>query len=495
MSARRGLAARPVARWLLALGVALFLAACGGEPPETQVEDGREAALLQALVGSEEEQVVALEEIQTSVDKRFIAPLIELVRAGQLGIAGREGYNARIIALERLSGQSYGGDWFGWAEWYGSTKHRSPPGFASWKGRLLSELEPAYASILVDDAPAKIRVEEIDWGGVPIDGIPPLEHPKHVPAAEADFLGDAEPIFGVRAGGESRAYPLRILDWHELANDTLGGVPLSLGYCTLCGSGIAYDGRVEGIDDPLDFGTSGFLYRSNKLMYDRKTRTLWHQLTGRPVFGELASKKKKIELKMLPSVISTWGEWRNRHPDTTVLSLDTGHDRPYQLGEPYGGYYASREKLFPVFESRTELKSKERVFGLSVDGDSSAWSLELLTHDKVRNDEFAGAPIVLVASGGRIEVEGYTERAGGPVSYDAGASVRVYESPSTFRQGTDLESLLDADGGTWKITEEALIGPDGQTAARLPGTLAYWFAWQAFHPETTLALLPPSDED
>lgn len=470
--------------------VLLLLGACAEEPTASTVAAGREAALLAALLDEEvPSQEAALREIETAGDERFIAPLIELVRAGQLGIAGRNGYNQRIVTLERLSGQNLGGDWFGWAEWYGATELSAPPGFASWKGRLLSELDPAYASFLTDEAPSRIRVEEIDWGGVPVDGIPPLEHPEHVPASEAAHMEDGEPVFGVAAGGARRAYPLRVLDWHELANDRLGGVPLSLAYCTLCGSGIAYDGRLPGREEPLDFGTSGFLYRSNKLMYDRATRTLWNQLTGRPVFGSLAA--DDLELRLLPAVVTTWGEWKTRHPDTTVLTLNTGHDRPYQLGEPYGSYFASEQKLFPVAESRKEQASKERIFGLSRGGVAKAWTLSSLVEEKVVNDQLGELALVLVAADGRIEVEGYTRRSG-PVRYDAGGAVRAYASPgATFRLGPDEETLLDADGARWKIGEEALLGPDGKRAPRVPGTLAYWFAWQAFHPQT--GLYPPPE--
>ena len=471
------------AAWAVTLCV-FFALGCAEEAPPPRVAEGREPALLDALASEEpDEQAAALEEIAAAGDTRFVAPLMELVRAAQLGIAGRNGYNARLIALERLSGQNLGGDWFGWATWYASTDLEAPPGFAAWKGRIFAQLDPVFGELLRDGVVSRIRVEEIDWGGVPLDGIPPLEHPEHVAGSRADFLDAGEPVFGVVAGGEARAYPLRILDWHELANDTLGGVPFSLAYCTLCGSGIAYDGRVPGREEALAFGTSGFLYRSNKLMYDRETRTLWNQFTGRPVHGPLAS--EEIELALLPAVVTTWAEWLERHPETTVLTLNTGHVRPYRLGEPYGGYYASREKLFPVFEARTEHRSKERVFGLAENGEARAWTVASLAEEKLRNDTFAGEPLVLVATEGVIRVEGLSERVG-PVLYEAGASVRAYRTPGPgFRLGPDDQTLLDAEGGAWTLTEEALLGPDGARAERLPGTLAYWFAWQAFHPQTT----------
>jgi hypothetical protein len=160
---------------------------------------------------------------------------------------------------------------------------------------------------------------------VPIDGIPPLENAPMIPAAEADYLLDEEPVFGVVVNGEARAYPLRIVDNHEMANDVIGGVPVSIAYCTLCGAAIAYDGR--GPDgQTITFGTSGFLYRSNKLMYDRPTRTLWNQLTGESVLGELAD--TDIRLDILPIVLTAWADWLAQHPDTLVLDRDTAFIRP-----------------------------------------------------------------------------------------------------------------------------------------------------------------------
>ena len=128
-------------------------------------------------------------------------------------------------------------------------------------------------------------------------------------------------IYGISLNGDDRAYPLRIMDWHEMANDIVGGVPVSLAYCTLCGAGIAFDGRVPAGDSSesttYTFGSSGFLYRSNKLMYDRQSRTLWNQFTGQPVLGPLAD--EDISLELLPVVLTTWKDWVDQHPDTQVL--------------------------------------------------------------------------------------------------------------------------------------------------------------------------------
>src|SRR5262249_16913321 len=154
------------------------------------------------------------------------------------------------------------------------------------------------------------------------DGIPALDNPRMIAADAAAYLNSDDPVFGIEINGDARAYPLRIANWHEMVNDIVGGVPVSLAYCTLCGAGILFDGRVEGPDQPFTFGSSGLLYRSNKLMYDRQTRSLWSQFSGRPVVGPLTG--SGVELHLLPVMLTSWAQWRLLHPETRVLSLDTG---------------------------------------------------------------------------------------------------------------------------------------------------------------------------
>jgi hypothetical protein len=470
---------------------ALWLAAClavapgcreerAAPPPPPPIPDAELAGLYEALTdGDTAAEEAAIARIETHRDRRFVPVLLELVRAGQMGIAGRAGYNQRLVALERLTGQSLGGDWFAWAEWYAGTDFAPPPGFATWKGKLWSRIDPGFAELLRDERPARLRIEEIDWGGVPMEGIPALDEPPHVGADLVPWLGADEPVVGVAVGSAMRAYPLRILDWHELVNDTLGGVPFALVYCTLCGSAIAYDARQPG--EPLRFATSGLLYRSNKLMLDRATRTLWNQLTGEPVLGPLAAEGSALAL--LPAVVTSWERWRERHPETTVLSLDTGHERPYVPGAPYGRYFSSPQKMFPALERRRELPTKERVYGLWRAGAAKAWPLAALAEARVLNDRVGEAAVVLVAQEGRVRVEGRGQH--GPLDYEAGGAVRAYErGEAEFSLGSDDRTLRDARGRVWELREEALVGPDGERAPRLVGTLAYWFAWQSFHPDT-----------
>ena len=479
------------AAWTGALAVAalgLVLACERAAAPPEPIPDAEIPALYEALTdGDTAAEEKAIARIEAARDARFVPVLLELVRAGQMGIAGRSGYNQRMIVLERLSGQALGGDWFGWIEWYESTELSPPPGFASWKGKLWARIDPRFGELLRDEQPARIRVEEIDWVGVPFEGIPALDAPRHVAADAVSWIEAGEPVVGLAIGGEARAYPLRILDWHELVNDELGGVHLALVYCTLCGSAIAYDTRREG-EEPYLFSNSGLLHMSNKLMVDRATHTLWNQLTGRAVLGALAGEERVLPL--LPAVVTSWGAWHARHPETSVLSIETGHERPYLPGMPYGSYFESPAKMFPAREGRKELPTKERVYGLWRADAAKAWPLSELVKAQVTNDVLGEQPVVLVAREGRVQVDARSEKQDF-ARYEAGGAVRAYQrGEREFSLGADDGTLRDAGGGVWQMDEDALVGPAGEHLPRIPGTLAYWFAWQAFHPETAL---PPAE--
>jgi hypothetical protein len=431
--------------------------------------------------------VKAVQQILDWGDMRFIAAFLELMRANEIGIVQGAGYVVHVGALEGLSGQHLGTNWPAWVEWYGGTDLEPPPGFASWKGRILGRIDPGFADFLKGTPSSDMRLEEIQWGGVSVDGIPALDNAEMIEAIEADYLLPQEPVFGVSLNGDSRAYPLRILDWHEMANDIVGGVPFSLAYCTLCGAGIAFDGRVED-GEPYTFGSSGFLYRSNKLMYDRQTRTLWNQLTGEPVLGELVN--QNITLNLLPVVLTSWEAWLAQHPDTKVLALETGYQRLYLPGAAYGDYFSSESTMFPVWQRSDLLETKARIYALRHDRVAKAYPVDLLVEEQIVNDTLAGTNVVLVAQRGALTVDGMSIRSGG-VTYDAGGEVRAYlRGDSVFSQGSDADQLLDLQGNVWRVTESALLGPDGMEAPRINGHLAYWFGWFSFFPDTLVYGMP-----
>jgi hypothetical protein len=315
-----------------------------------------------------------------------------------------------------------------------------------------------------------IRPEEIIWGGVPLAGIPALDNPPTIPGVTADYLRPRERVFGLVVAGEARAYPLRILSWHELANDRLADKPITLSFCTLCGSGVFYSSQVPDIGT-LEFDTSGLLYRSNKLMVDRTTQTLWSNLTGEPVVGRLVQPGRRLE--MIPGTLTTWGAWLERHPDTSVLDLKAlrrqfaGRTRfDYRPG---AADRARSGVSFPVGLESAALARDSEVFTLRVGRSAKAYLLERLLKVGVLNDVLGDEPVVLIAD----------RKSGAVRSYRRGRH--------EFRLGRSGE-ILDELGRNWTAGEVALRPPE-QTRGlapldRLPGHVALWFGWYAFFPHT-----------
>jgi hypothetical protein len=386
-------------------------------------------------------------------DPDVVPGLIEVLR-----LVEDDGWLDRTLAA--LTGEEPGKSWSEWILWQQAHPEIRPyQGFDAFKADVMAVIDPDCRRFLKPGVAREIRLEEIVWGGVRKDGIPALTNPRYVAAADAAYLEDDELLFGIEINGDARAWPLRILDWHEMLNDVVGGVPVTLAYCTLCGSGILYEARVPGYAEPLVFGSSGFLYRSNKLMYDRATHSLWNQFTGRPVVGPLTG--SGIALEVLPVAIASWRDWRARHPDTQVLSLDTGHQRDYTPGQPYGDYFASPDLMFPMLVPDQRLAPKDQVFALRVGDHEQAWPLDDFVGGRVINGAVGDLPVVLVGDAQTL-------------------TVRAYESEGRdFTAGSEPTRLV-ADGRDWRIEEDALIGPNGARLARLPGHLAYWFAWQGF---------------
>ncbi len=419
--------------------------------------------------------------IEQANDERLVPVLIELLWAMEVGPLPPSDYRLAILTLNALTGQELR-SWPEWVGWYAGTSIQPPPGFVDWKGYLFEPLDRRFRQFFSETHPRRIRVEEVVWGGVRLDGIPPLDDPTTIAAVDADYLEPEDLVFGVSLGGEQRAYPLRIMDWHEMVNDVVGGIPVSLAYCTLCGAGVLYDGRVG--DEVFTFASSGFLMRSNKLMYDRKTLTLWNQLTGEPVLGALAD--SSIRLSILPVVVTTWAAWTEQHPDTRVLSIDTGFPRNYRRGTGYGAYYTSPETMFAVPLRRDPLAQKDRVFAITLDGLPRAYPTKDVTREGVVNDRLGDTNLAVIGLRGDLTGTGF-DQSNNPVSWDAGAEVRAYERRDhTFSPGPDADTVQDETGALWRVGEEALEGPAGQSLARLPGHLAYWFGWLNYYPQTTV---------
>ena len=364
------------------------------------------------------------------------------------------------IALSSITGADHGDSWFEWMTWLQQQDDLTPfEGFDEARALLLAQIDPNFYGFIYPGVVHDVPLWEAVWGGVLKDGIPALTNPELLTSEDADYLTDDELVFGVEINGDVRAYPLRILDWHEMFNDVIGGVPVSLAYCTLCGSGILFETTLEGRTEPLTFGSSGLLYRSNKLMYDHKTESLWNQFTGRPVIGELAG--SGIELKTRPVTITTWGDWRSRNPSTKVLSLNTGHSRDYTPGAPYADYFNSPDLIFPAPIDTATLQPKDYVFALRGSGTEKAWRLSAFEGGVVINDVAGVVPVTLIG--------------------DASTrTVRAFRTDGRTFEKADEPDVLLSGAETWTVSETSLTGPEGTQFHRLPGHIAYWFAWDGY---------------
>jgi hypothetical protein len=273
-------------------------------------------------------------------------------------------------------------------------------------------------------APLAVPVDEILSGGPPRDGIPALSDPETVAASESPWEDD-EIVIGVAIDEAARAYPIPLLVWHELVNDTVGDRPILVSYCPLCGSALVFDRKMDGRTHT--FGVSGLLYRSDLLIYDRTTESLWSQISSRAVAGP----KTGTRLRVIRSEMTRWGDWRSRHPNTTVMSSNTGHSRPYERS-PYAGYQESETVHFPVpIDGRYHPKMP--TLGVRVpEGPARAYPA-----------------VEILQAGGRVEERFEGRRVA--VTYDPEDQVFRGDAPE------DLE-----------IVE------------------GYWFAWAAFHPSTTV---------
>ena len=392
----------------------------------------------------------------------YTAPLLEL--AGFVPVLAVQ---IEVVAqLERATGRRSGGDLNQIYEWLWAREPGEHPDYAEFKAALYEQVDPRFREYFGRERKTIIRLDEIRWGGVWRDGIPPLKNPKMIPAQQASYLADDNIVFGVAIDGDVRAYPKRILAWHEMVKDRIAGRELNGVYCTLCGSMILYEASVSGVH--YELGTSGFLYRSNKLMYDHATKSLWSTLTGTPVVGPLVG--KGIELQTLHVVTTTWGEWKKRHPGTTVLSLDTGHQRDYDEGAAYREYFASDRLMFGVPKLDPRLPNKAEVLALRASGkpaDQLAIAADFLAANRVYHDRIGPQAFVVLT--------------------DASGANRVYESANRRFANWDGESTVrDSTGQTWKLAEDKLTGPGGASLKRLPAHRAFWFGWYAAYPGTRL---------
>ncbi len=269
---------------------------------------------------------------------------------------------------------------------------------------------------------------EIHRGGPPKDGIPALVNPRFMKASEARYLRPDDRVVGITIGGESRAYPLAILNYHEIVNDSLGETRFAVTYCPLCDSAAIFNRSTPG--GVIEFGVSGLLYNSNVLMFDRggKTESLWSQMKGQGISGPGI----KQSLERLPLELSSWKEWTQRYPETLVMSTDTGHRRNYQ-SNPYEGYFKGQALMFPAKPVSKRLPAKSRVLGIWTSKSYRAYPESSFTRDHTKiTDQLDGLNITI-----------------------------------EFNPDTHSLRVVAADEG-------------------IQWMYSLWFAWYAFHPETTV---------
>lgn len=269
-----------------------------------------------------------------------------------------------------------------------------------------------------------IPLKEIRNGGPGKDGIPAIYNPKFIPADQAEFLEPDDPVISVTHAGKTRAYPIRILNWHEVVNDAIGDLVFVVTYCPLCGTGMVFDRTIG--EKPVEFGVSGLLYQSDVLLYDDRTESLWSQLEREAVAGRMTGTK----LEWIPSQQTTWELWRERHPDGKVLSTDTGHRRNYNRS-PYLGYERSERLMFPVPSHNRAFPNKTWIWGIEIEGEAKAYPEKTLPLNQPVADTVGGTELTLTRDKGGVQAK-------------------------------------DAEGND------------------VPIVRAFWFAWQAFHPETSI---------
>ncbi len=450
--------------FICALLISLELSKAQETFSEVSKENKVPVAFVALVVSPPEDRDKALEYISKNWEPSFPVMMVEATYLSQdPAFAGK-----MIALLEEKTGQSYGYEMDKWYEWIWNQPEMVHKQYPDFKSLLYSLIDPKFKGYFSSDRTSKIRLDEVRWGGVRQDGIPPLRGPKMITAQEAKYLDDDNIVFGIKIKDDTRAYPKRIMAWHEMFVDNVGGENVAGVYCTLCGSMILYNTEHDGVNHEI--GTSGFLYRSNKLMYDKETQSLWNTLWGRPVIGELAD--KDIELERMSIVTTTWGAWKKRHPDTKVLSLETGHRRDYSEEAAYREYFATDELMFNVPKLDMRLKNKDEVLGLvfsQYPDKPLAISVEYLSKNPLYHKQIGDLEFVVLT--------------------DKSGAARVYETNGLkFKDWDQKDTVTDAGGTKWTLSEAALTSANGDKLFRLPSHRAFWFGWYGAYSNTKLIM-------
>ncbi len=333
-----------------------------------------------------------------------------------------------------------------------------------------------------DFAKHSVPLNEIMSGGPPKDGIPAIDAPNFdaIPAADK-WLKSPEPVILVARADEARAYPLQILIWHEIVNDTVGGIPVAVTFCPLCNTSIVFDRRLDG--RVLDFGTTGKLRFSDLVMYDRQTESWWQQATGEAIVGEMTGK----QLTFLPAQIISWEVFKQTYPSGKVLNRKTGHSRPYG-NNPYVGYDNINSSPFLYTGPKDgRLPPMERVVTVSLNGEDVAYPFSVMEKVRVVNDTAGGRPIVVLFTKG---VTSALDGSSIPDSRDvgtAGVFERTLEGKALSFKTSGIRFVDTQTGSTWNILGVATAGPlEGKRLTPVVSGYHFWFSWAVFKPKTRI---------
>jgi len=303
-----------------------------------------------------------------------------------------------------------------------------------------------------------------------LDAIPPIDEPVYNWAQQGDWLEPTDLIVGYMSGDQAYAYPFKILNFHEIVNDEIGGIPILVSYCPLCRSAIVYDRRVDG--ETLAFSNTSALHESDLVMVDRTTGSYWWQVAGSAIVGPLTG----TSLETLPSTVSTWSDWRATRPDTLVLSRDTGFARPYEQDSfaGFGDYVASGQFAFPVSPASLDdrLPSASLVVAVSIGDTIRAYLVDGLTAPI--NDTIADTPIVILPNDG----------GGGAFSPIVNGDTLVFEQRG--------DALIDLETrSSWTPGGVAVDGElTGSSLEQIPSRTQFWFSLVGAFPQVEVFTAP-----
>ncbi|WP_419945586.1 DUF3179 domain-containing (seleno)protein [Candidatus Poriferisodalis sp.] len=426
---------------------------------------------------------VAAEMGQTG-QRHWVPWLLDILRIGGANYVAR----ASMRALQTLTGvessQDPSTDYVIYGSWSRSNDIHPGAGYETWKRTLYGKIVDGQYDRLLGQVSDPVTLAAIQWGGVRRGGIPELNNPERLTPAQADFMTPEELVLGFVIGGEAGVYPVRFLARHELANDVVGGVPVVLGYCTLCLTALMFDRRLPN-GDVLTFQTSGLLMDSNKIMIDNETESLWNHLSGTAFAGPLAGTR----LEQYPIATARWSDWLADHPGTFTLATPLPTYFPetperqsiaydYTPGAAYRSYYSSEDLWFPTFETPEVFALKEEVVTVDRGEHALALGLAALSGEDPFVYVLGAEPLVIVPNPGGARV------------YSAADVDGIPAVP--WRHGAAVEVALGGVGHD----ELRVNGVDGRNRidVRLPrivSSQSFWFAWYGLHPDTEI--WPPVD--